>query len=127
MGDINQKRGAAWAFATFFDPRLLKTMDMLREEFGVLGANDWSNGGENRYRGFRPSGCDIGATYSQHRFGRGVDLIPLQVSAYTIRHEIIQHQNSPRYQYIGGLEIGISWLHIDTRARQAGEILMFKP
>ena len=127
MGAIIQRKGAAWAFATLFDPRLLMTMDYLRSQFGPMMANDWANGGSNRYRGFRPEGCDVGAAYSQHRFGRGVDLIPRDLSARSIRQEIISHQNSPRYQYIGGLELDISWLHIDTRTRQTDEILMFKP
>ncbi|RLC68309.1 MAG: hypothetical protein DRH97_03565 [Chloroflexi bacterium] len=125
MGSIIKKHGAAWAWATLFDPRLLKTMDYLREQFGVLYANNWKQG--TCYRGFRPDGCDIGATYSQHRFGRAVDLIPKELSASEIRQEILRCQNGPRYQYIGGLEMGIHWLHIDTRARLTDKILTFNP
>jgi len=126
MGSIIQRNGVEWAFATLFDPHLLITLDYLRGQFGVMICNDWVLGGRNTYRGFRPDGCGVGAVYSQHRFGRAADLITTTSSPDEIRGEILNNPDSARYKYIGGLELGTSWLHIDTRQRRDG-IVTFRP
>ena len=127
MGSIIKRKGDEWAFSTLFDERLLITADFIRDMFGVMIVNDWADGGSFRYRGFRPGDCDVGAEYSQHRFGRGLDLIPLEKSVYKIREEILNYPDSPRFKLIGGLEMNIPWLHIDVRARKDGNILLFNP
>jgi hypothetical protein len=122
---INDK-GSKWGFDTLFDERLLITMDRLREQFGAMEANTWGWGGRHCFRGFRLPSCRIGAELSQHRFGRAVDLMPLDSTVGSIRQEILWKPNSPRFQYIGGLELGVSWLHIDVRGRRIeGEITLF--
>ena len=121
-------RGNAWAWTTLFDRRLLITMDYLREEFGAMEVNTWSYGGSLMYRGFRSPDCLIGGTLSQHRFGRGVDMFPLETEVGVVRRSILTNPSSPRYKYIGAIEIDIPWLHIDTRERiQDGQIMTFKP
>ena len=127
VGSVIQMTGDEWAFSTLFDERLLITADFIRDKFGPMVANDWASGGSFRYRGFRPVGCDVGAAYSQHRFGRGLDLSPLNISVYKIREDILNYPDSPQYQFIGGLEMNIPWLHIDVRARKDGNILLFNP
>jgi len=127
MGSLIQKKGPYWAWSNLFDERLLITMDYLRTQWGRMVVNDWHNGGRIRYRGFRPNGCDVGADYSQHRFGRAVDMIPIDMSVSAIRDDILYHQDSPRYHHIGGLELDVDWLHIDVRQRINDKILAFKP
>jgi hypothetical protein len=94
-----------------------------------MTVNDWSWGGANQYRGWRSPDCGIGATLSQHRFGRAVDMIPKDMSAEDIRDDLIKNQHkSPHIKFIGGLEMGISWLHVDVRTRNKdGEINLFYP
>jgi hypothetical protein len=128
LGKMVESRGVYQTFNILFDERLLRTMDMLRNEFGTMQVNTWKNGGVFEYRGFRPSGCDIGARLSQHRFGRAVDMIPLDSDVEHIREEILNRPNSVSYQYIGGLELDVSWLHIDVRGRlYADKIATFTP
>lgn len=123
-----QSRGDKWMLGVLFDDRLLKLIDILREKFGPMTINDWSWGGQSQYRGWRSPGCDIGATLSQHRFGRAVDMIPKDMHPKLIRQDIIKYQSCRPYRHIGGLEMGISWLHIDVRARNSkGEINLFYP
>jgi hypothetical protein len=117
MGTFIQKHGEAFAWAVLFDDRLLMTLDMLRSQFGSLVANNWASGKNCKYRGFRPPGCGVGAKYSQHRYGRAADLIPLDTAVWEIRKEILKHPDSPRYQYIGAVEMNVHWLHIDVRGR----------
>jgi hypothetical protein len=127
MESIIRQRGSEWAFATLFDPHLLITIDRLRELYGPMTCNDWYRGGSFRYRGFRPGSCSTGSEYSQHRFGRAADLIPLEVSVYEIRADILANPDHHWYKYIGGLEMDVTWLHIDTRQRRGGDILKFNP
>ena len=123
-----KSRGDAWLLRILFDERLLMTIDTIRENFGPMTINDWSWGGANQYRGIRPPDCSIGAGLSQHRFGRAVDMIPKDIKAAEIRVDIIEDQMGQAYKHIGGLEMGISWLHIDTRGRDAeGMISCFYP
>lgn len=98
------------------DNRILWTADHLRERYGPMIANDWlwrvNNG--NNYRGFRPSDCTIGATFSQHRFGRALDCKFKHVDVEEIRQEIIQN-DAFDFKYITTVEMDVSWLHFDCR------------
>jgi hypothetical protein len=128
MGKLVESRGAYVTFNILFDERLLRTIDMLRNEFGRMQVNTWKNGGVFEYRGFRPSGCDIGARLSQHRFGRAADLIPLDSDVEHIREEILNRPNSVHFKHIGGLELDVSWLHVDVRGRHyTNKITTFTP
>jgi hypothetical protein len=119
-------RGENWLFPVLFDERLLRLIDKIRSQFGPMTINDWIFGGENQWRGFRTGTCNVGADLSQHRFGRAVDMIPKDISAKEIRKAIIA--DPIRYAEIGGLEMGISWLHIDVRPRNSqGQINLFYP
>lgn len=128
-------RGSAWAWTTLFDQRLLVTMDRIRNEFGRMEVNTWHNGGGGlmdieglKYRGFRPCSCTVGSLLSQHRFGRGVDMFPLDTEVKVVRRAILSAPNSAMWQYIGAIETDIPWLHLDTRGRiQHGQIMTFKP
>jgi len=123
-----KSRGDSWFFQTVFDPRLLKVIDGIREDFGSMTINDWSWAGPNQYRGFRPPNCGVGATLSQHRFGRAADLIPKNIHPDEIRDHLIKHQNDETWKYIGALEMDISWLHVDVRQRGTdGQIMKFYP
>jgi hypothetical protein len=122
------RKGATWAFDTLFDERLLRTMDNLREKFGRMVVNTWKNNGRHCFRGFRPPECTIGARFSQHRFGRAIDMVPLDSTVEHIREEILAYPNSQRFKHIGGMEMGTSWLHIDVRGRRHSDmILTFTP
>lgn len=123
-----KSRGDAWMLGILFDERLLKVADSIRDSFGPMTVNDWAYGGKNQWRGFRGPSCGIGATLSQHRFGRALDLIPKNISPDEIRDELIEKQNDPIYNLIGGLEMNITWLHIDVRQRNADNAInLFYP
>lgn len=121
-------RGDAFLFQVVFDERLLKLIDTIRESFGPMTVCDWSWGGASQYRGFRPPDCTVGAALSQHRFGRAVDMIPKDISPDEIRDYIIQRQNHIEWKDVGGLEMDITWLHIDVRSRtDDNKINLFYP
>lgn len=126
--DKYKSRGDNFLFQVIFDQRLLELIDRIRDEFGPMTICDWSWGGGSHYRGFRPPDCSVGAALSQHRFGRAVDMIPKNVSPDDMRSQIIADQNSEKWKVIGGLEMDITWFHVDVRARtDESKINLFYP
>ena len=126
--DKYKSRGDNFLFQVVFDERLLRLIDIVRKEFGSMTICDWSWGGASNYRVFRPPDSTVGATLSQHRFGRAVDMIPKNISPDDMRTEIIADQNSSDWKVIGGLEMGITWFHVDVRARtDESKINLFYP
>jgi len=97
-----------------FDSRMLFTADALRDRYGKMVANDWFWGGSNQYRGWRPWDCDVGAELSQHKFGRALDLIPVETTAEEIRRDI-EKGNDLLFKYITCIEGKVFWLHFDCR------------
>lgn len=120
--------GRVW---TLFDWRILWAADQLRELYGPLVCNDWQWRGEagHKQRGFRLPSTDIGAEFSQHRFGRALDLVPVQVTAAEIREDMRTHPDREAYRHITGVEDDVSWLHIDCRNWPVAVtgIMFFKP
>jgi hypothetical protein len=112
-----------------YDDRVLITADRLRKRFGPIIVNDWEWGGKFNFRGYRPSGCTVGAAYSQHRFGRALDMDPQDVTAEEVREDIIAKPNEATYEYITAIETNISWLHFDVRnhSKDTLGLLTFKP
>ncbi|MEY8247318.1 MAG: D-Ala-D-Ala carboxypeptidase family metallohydrolase [Bermanella sp.] len=111
----------AWGL---LDERALITLDALRKRFGPITVNDWAWGGVNQYRGLREPGCQIGATYSQHRFGRAFDCIFKNTSAQAVREYIMADPDE--FPYISALELNTSWLHFDVR-NTGPALLTFNP
>ena len=117
-----------WIIWQLFDPRVLYTADKIRQYYGKMIANTWFWEGEHQYRGWRPPKCEIGAVYSQHRFGRAIDLVPVEVTAEEIRQDIKAGKTGSDgsiFQYITCIEDGVGWLHFDVRNYKG--LLIVKP
>lgn len=94
------------------DVRLLMTIDAMRMHYNrPITINNWINGGKFRYRGFRPFDCNVGAKFSQHKFGRAVDLDVSGISAEQVRNDI----RSGLFPEITCIEKDVNWVHIDVR------------
>lgn len=110
------------------DPRLLVTMDAIRGRFGAVICNTWADGGNLRSRGFRSPGSRTGASYSQHRFGRAMDMHFADVTVEEVRRDILQHPERVAYMHITAVELDTSWLHIDLRMHDRGAgLYAFRP
>ena len=106
-----------------FDERILMAADLLREDFGALVCNDWNRGGKFSHSGFRIPKYDRYSITSQHAHGRALDLKPKRCTAQKLREAILADRD--RYSMITGLEMEVSWLHIDCRNYDG--ILKFYP
>jgi uncharacterized protein YcbK (DUF882 family) len=102
----------------FLDPRLPILVEEIRKIFGIpLSINDWHQGGKFNYSGYRPPSSTVGATYSQHKFGRAADLHFNGVSSYEpIRNQIRKNFFKLKEYGLTTIEQDTEgWLHIDTR------------
>lgn len=114
-----------------FDNRILIMADSLRKRYGKLIINDWYWNGTNQYRGWRPFDTNIGAKFSQHKWGRALDIIPQEVESSVIRKDIKSDPNNYDFRFITCIEDfeGMSWVHIDCRNwdKDKNGILIVKP
>lgn len=95
------------------DPRLLITLDTLREKFGVITVNNWFWGGNRQWSCLRTEKSPHGSMFSQHRFGRAADCLFKSFSAEEIRKHILK--NPDQFPHITFLELDTDWLHFDVR------------
>lgn len=109
------------------DPKLLVLIDAVRDLLAVpCTINDWYKGGTRQWCGYRSSECTIGAPKSQHRLGKAADLHPEGMSAEVARSKIKAAVAKGLLPELGGVELGVSWLHVDIRPRVNGKVLWFK-
>jgi len=102
----------AWRF---IDSRLIESIDQLKEDFpkGTMTINNYKWKGNRKWSGLRtPKSPDYSET-SMHSFGSAIDAVFSNYSAKEVRKFIIN--NPEKYPHIKGLEMGVSWLHCDTR------------
>ena len=115
----------------FIDPRLVTLAQFMRERLGKpCTINNWHGGGQYNYSGFRPPDCPIGATLSQHRFGRAMDLKVSGMTADEVRDDIIGNFDIYRKVGLTTIEDGDyapTWCHIDIRETGLDTLKIVKP
>lgn len=106
------------------DERLIKTLDFIKERFplGTITVNNWKWGGDREWSGLRTPVSPYYSETSQHAYGRAIDAVFSRYTAEQIRKDILK--NPSLYPHIKGVELDVSWLHIDTRNVDA--VLSFK-
>lgn len=117
----------------FFDPRLLQTMDFLREKIGKpIYVNNWSIGGNLSQRGLRCNICDLVKSktiaskiyVSSHILGQACDFDVKGMTVQEVRVWIQSH--ALELPYSVSLEDGVSWVHIDMREQNNQKVYLFK-
>jgi len=114
--ELNQTRGRQLWF--LFDDRVLITLDRLRQHYDrrmIINTWLWDEVNPFNYRGFRPSDCEIGVKFSQHRFGRAIDADIDGMQAHEVREDIKKNKSDPVFEFITAVEEGINWVHFDVR------------
>lgn len=105
------------------DDRILQTAEQLRIITGkAVICNNWHNGGRFEYRGFRSPNYPC-AEYSQHKFGRAIDIDVIGMTAEEVRQYILKNQD--KFPFITRLEDKVSWVHIDCANTCQNGILLF--
>lgn len=109
--DVYKARGES--AITLIDERLLRSLDQLREAFGICIVNNWPWGGPFEERGLRNPDCKTYRPWSQHTFGRAADCSFKTVDAQTVRDSVIKSKAC--FPYISFIEDSVSWFHFDVR------------
>ena len=116
---FNYMGESAWQL---FDPRLIETLDNLRERLNKkIIINDWKWGGKNTQSGYRCLKCGIvkdaiaqNKMYvSAHMTGQAVDFHVEGMLPEETRQWIIKNQSILRYNI--RMEKDVAWVHLDTR------------
>ena len=95
------------------DDRALRTLDALRDRFGVITVNNWHWGGERKWSGLRTAESPYFSPYSQHTFGRAFDCVFHETTAEEVRQIILKDKTA--FTDICALELDVSWVHFDCR------------
>ena len=110
----------------FIDDRIIESAQALRDNLDVpLTINNWAYGGDRYMSGLRTQEMSIYRPFSQHSFGRAVDIISPEITAEKMRKHILQNQDL--YPHITTLEGNVTWLHMDCRNRTEEGIQVFLP
>jgi len=116
----------------FVDPRIITLAQFIRERLGKpCTINNWHGGGKFQYSGFRPPKCTVGATLSQHRFGRAIDLKVKGMTADQTREDIMDswkiYHKATALTTIEDGAYAPSWCHIDIRTTGMDDLKIVKP
>ena len=102
----------AWMF---FNPVLLRSLDRVRHHFDApVTVNNWAQGGDFSQRGLRVN-TNVGARYSQHKFGNAVDYDVRGYPAEEVRQEILRKKDHHDFELITCVEADVNWVHHDCR------------
>jgi len=102
----------------YIDSRVLVTMDRLRSRYGPAIMNTWGLSeatrekfGTHQWRGWRPRNCPVGAELSYHKIGSAVDMVFTDVSAETVRRELLENPFDETFQFVTSIEMTTNWFH----------------
>ena len=111
---------------TLLNAKLLQLIDEVRELLGVpCTINNYATGGDRQWCGLRTDKCAIGAPHSQHKLGCAADLHPAGMSAEVARAKVKEAVAKGLLKNLGGVELNVTWLHVDCRPRVNGNVLWF--
>lgn len=110
---VFKKKGeGAWRY---IPPPLIEAIDTIKERFpnGTATINNYYWRGDRKWSGLRTPDSTYYSPTSMHAFMQAVDIVFSSYSAEEVRQDIIA--NPDIYPTIKGLELNITWLHIDIR------------
>ena len=118
--------------AQMIDMRIIMAAQYLREQLGKpITINNWWNGGQYHESGLREFNTRTGAKWSQHKFGRAIDvkvagMTPREFYAAVMSHEnyLIENQLVTTIENIASTP---TWVHLDCRYTGLDKILIVNP
>ena len=114
--DIFKRFGKnAWWFV---DDRIVAGANFLRLLIGApITINDWHTGGWYSESGLRSFSTSTGASMSQHRFGRAIDIKVEHMSPMEVYDFVKKNwaKLNPFFTTIESIEFTKTWVHLDCR------------
>jgi len=118
-------RGRGQKAWQLIDNRIIENADALRKALNIpLTINNWHDDGSRTQSGLRLPGQSYHKPYSQHSFGRAVDIIG-DFDADEVR-ELIK-VGEILLPHIVCFETGVSWIHMDVRSTAQPSHYFFDP
>lgn len=112
-GVFSARGQSAWEL---LDAAILVSADAIRTHFGPIVINNWHDGGPLKESGLRSFTSATGAVYSQHRYGRALDLHPRNATPQEVYEYILAHPESfPHITTLEDIRYTATWIHIDCR------------
>lgn len=113
----------------FIDQRIINLAQFMRDRYRLpVIINDYLTGGSFKNSGFRDVGTDIGASRSQHKFGRAEDVKIHGMFPEEVRADI--KRNWTLFKAVGLTTIEAdtpTWTHLDCRYTGLDTLLIVKP
>lgn len=113
------------------DMRIIQAAQFIREQLGeTIYVNNWFNGGNLDECGLRTFNTKTGAVWSQHKFGRALDL---HSSAGVKRmYEVVKDNEKTLIAdqlltTVEDISFTPTWLHIDCRWTGLDKLLIVQP
>lgn len=108
----------------FLDIFLLKDIQRIREYFNKpVVINDGKN---FNWRGLRTPEWEHFNPNSMHAWWRAYDFHIEGIDVKEVREHIINNRDTS-YMSINAIEDDVNWIHVDSRYRPDGSLLIFKP
>jgi len=113
--DVYAARGDA--AAQLMDIRIVNVAQWIRDQTGKsITINNWKSGGQYKESGLRNFETSTGAKWSQHKFGRALDLKVEGLNPEDVRQFIRDNWNVLKKIGLSCIEKDTpSWVHIDCR------------
>ena len=119
---IFEKKGEkAWIY---IPDRHIKVLDKLKEHFnlGTMTINNYFWGGDREWSAGRTPDSPWYSLTSLHSLFQAYDIEFSHYSAQEVRNYILE--NLHEFKEIGGMELGVSWVHLDFR--NVDRIVLFR-
>ena len=115
----------AWMF---LDINALQGLAALRLDLNKpITINNYAMGGNLQFRGFRPPNATVGASFSQHRFGRAFDINVKGMTPQEVYNYIVKNYQKFGITTIENIQHTPTWTHIDWRYTGQKELLIVNP
>jgi hypothetical protein len=113
--EVYTERGDA--VAQLMDVRIINVAQWLRDKLGKpITINNWNTGGQYKESGLRNFETSTGAKWSQHKYGRALDLKITDMQAEDVRKFIRLNWATLKTMGLTTIEKDTpSWVHIDCR------------
>jgi hypothetical protein len=113
--EVFSERGNA--ASQLMDIRIVNVAQWLRDKTGKpITINNWSNGGQFKESGLRNFATSTGAKWSQHKYGRAIDLKVEGMQAEEVRQLIRNNWTTLKAIGLTTIEKDTpTWVHIDCR------------
>ena len=113
----------------FISPVMVEAANFIRDKAGVMVL---INGVNYQYSGYREYDCPIGAKYSEHKFGRAIDIKLKYMTGRDIFNFVMKFEDeliAIGVTRIEDPEYTKTWLHLDCKPGGLvnGRIHVFKP